>query len=61
MFQANDKVRIDKPFDQHVSATILKIDENGRRSVALVRRDDDQQEDVWAWHPAQVGVSVHKL
>jgi hypothetical protein len=61
MFKTGDVVEILKPYDVRKRATIIDVDENGKRTVALVKRHDYNTEDVWAWHPFQVGVSVFKI
>lgn len=59
-FQIGDRIRLEKPFNKSVRATIINVDRLADSSgwKALVLREDNHHTDVWVWHDYQSGKSV---
>lgn len=58
MFQVNDRIEVDRPFGNKITATILEVEFRNSTYIAKVRREDNGQEDVFAWNIYQDNISV---
>jgi len=60
MFQAGDRIKVDKAGKQ-IIAQIIDFEFRAGTYVAKVKREDTGKEDVFAWNIYQDGISVHAM
>jgi len=61
MFQVGDRIEVDRAHGRKVRAVILEVLYSNATYRAKVRREDNQQEDVFIWNIFQDEISVRKI